>query len=50
MYIGLVAQVEDKDLSEKEKSSSEEIVLMDKNVSFGRNGSREWAEDECILG
>ena len=45
-----MAQVEDKDLSEEEKSSSEEIVLMDKKVSFGRNGLREWAEDECIFG
>ena len=44
-----MAQVEDKDLSEEEKSSSEEIVLMDKKVSFGHNGSRGWAKDKCIL-
>ena len=45
-----MAQAEDKDLSEKEKSSSEETVLRNKNVSFGHNGSREWAEDEYVLG
>ena len=45
-----MAQAEDNDLSEEEKSLSEEIVLMDKKVSFGHNGSREWTEDECILG
>ena len=45
-----MAQAEDNDLSEGEKSLSEEKVLIDKKVSFGHNGSREWAEDECILG
>ena len=50
LYIGPVAQAEDKDLSEEEKSSSEETVLMNKKVSFGHNGSREWVEDEYVLG
>ena len=45
-----MAQAEDKDLLEEEKSSSEETVLMNKKVGFGHNGSREWAKDECILG
>ena len=45
-----VAQVGDKDLSDEEKSSSEETVLMNKKVSFGHNSSREWVEDECVLG
>ena len=44
-----MAQAEDNGLSEEEKSSSEETVLMNKEVSFGHNGSREWAEDECVL-
>ena len=44
-----MAQAEDNVLSEEEKSSSEETVLMNKEVSFGHNGSREWAEDECVL-
>ena len=44
-----MAQVEDKGLSEEEKSSSKETVLMNKEVSSGHNGSREWAEDECVL-
>ena len=50
LYIGPVAQVEDKGLSEEEKSSSKKIVVMNIKVSFGHNGSREWAEDECVLG
>ena len=45
-----MAQAEDKGLSEKEKFSSEETVLMNKKVSFGHNGSRGWAKDECVLG
>ena len=45
-----MAQAEDKGLSEKEKFSSEETVLMNKKVSFGYNGSRGWAKDECVLG
>ena len=49
LYIGPVAQAEDKGLSEEEKSSSEETVLMNKEVSFGHNGSRRCAEDECVL-
>ena len=45
-----MVQAEDKGLSEKEKSSSEKTVLMNKEVSFGHNGLRGWAEDECVLG
>ena len=45
-----MAQVEDNNLSEDEKSSSEETMRMNKKVSFGHNGSREWVEDECVLG
>ena len=44
-----MAQAEDKGLSEEEKSSSKEIVFMNKEVSFGHNGSRRCAEDECVL-
>ena len=50
MYIRPVAQAEDKDLPEEEKSSLEETVLMNKKVGFGHNGSRECAEDECVVG
>ena len=50
MYIGLVAQAEDKGLSEEEKSLSKENVLVNNDVSFGHNGSRGWAEDKRILG
>ena len=45
-----MAQAKDKDLLEEEKSSSEETVLMNKKVGLGHNGSRECAEDECVLG
>ena len=50
LYIGHVAQAKDEDLSEEEKYLSEETVLVNKEVSFGHNGSRTWAEDKCILG
>ena len=50
MYIGHVAQVEDKGLSEEEKSLSEETVLVNKEVSFSHNGSRGWTKNKCILG
>ena len=50
LYIGPVAQAENKGLFEEKKSSSEEIVLVNKEVSFGHNGSRGWVEDKCILG
>ena len=50
LYIGPVAQAEDKDLYEKEKSLSEETVLMNKKINFGHNGSIEWVEDEYVLG
>ena len=49
MYIGLGAQAEDKVLSEEEKSLSKETVLVNKEVSFGHNGSRGWADDKCII-
>ena len=45
-----MAQAEDNNLSEDEKSSSEETVWMNKKVNFGHNGSREWAKDECVIG
>ena len=45
-----MVQVEDNDLSEEEKSLLEEIVLINKNVSFGHNGLRECVEDKCVLG
>ena len=50
LYLGPVTQAEDKDLSEEEKSLSKEIVLINKKVSFGHNGLRECAEDECVFG
>ena len=51
MYIWLVAQAEDEGLSEEEeKSLLEENVLLNKDVSFGHNGSRGWAKDKYILG
>ena len=50
LYLGPVVQVEDKDLSEEEKSSLEETALINKKVSFGHNGSKECAEDECVIG
>ena len=45
-----MAQVENKDLLEEEKFSSEEIALINKKVGFGHNSSRECVEDENILG
>ena len=44
-----MAQAKDKDLSEEEKSLSEENVLMNKNVGFGHNDSIEWAKNEYVL-
>ena len=44
-----MAQTEDDSLFEEEKSLLKEIVLVNKEVSFGHNGSRGWAEDKCIL-
>ena len=49
-YIELVAQAENKDLLEEEKSLSKETMLMNKKVRFGHNSSREYAEDEGVLG
>ena len=45
-----MAQAKDKRLSKEEKSSSEETMLVNKEVSFGHNSSREWVKDKCILG
>ena len=45
-----MAQAKDEGLSKEKKSLSEETVLVNKEVSFGDNGSRTWAEDKCILG
>ena len=39
LYIGLVAQAEDKDLFEEGMSLSEGTVLMNKKANFGDNGS-----------
>ena len=50
LYIWLVAQAEDKGLSGEEKSLLEENVLVNKDVSLGHNGSREWTKDKYILG
>ena len=44
-----MAQVENKDLLEEEKFSSEEIALINKKVGFGHNSSRECAEDENVI-
>ena len=43
-------QAEGKRMFEEDKSLSEEIVLVNREVSFGHNGLRGWAEDKCILG
>ena len=45
-----MAQAKNKNLTEEEKSSSEETILMNKKVGFGHNGSRECAENEGVLG
>ena len=44
-----MAQAENKDLPEEEKSSSEETVLMNKKVGFDHNSSRKCAKDEGVL-
>ena len=33
----------------RRKSLSEKTMLVNKEVSFGHNGLRGWAEDKCIL-
>jgi len=45
-----VAQAKDERVSKEDKFLSEETVLVDNEVSFGHNGLRGWAKDECILG
>jgi len=50
LYIGPVAQSEDEGLSMEEKYLSEEIVLVNREISLGHNGSKGWAEDKCIHG
>ena len=44
-----MAQTEDERLSEEDKLLKEEIVLVNKKVSFGHNGSRRWAKDKYLL-
>ena len=34
----------------QEKSLLEETMLVNKEVSFGHNGSTRWSEDKCLLG
>ena len=43
------AQAEDERTTEKDKSLSGDIVLVNRKISFGHNGLRGWAEDKCIL-
>ena len=45
-----MAQAEDNDLPEEEKSLSEETVLINRKVGFGHNSSRECAKNEIVLG
>ena len=45
-----MAQAEDKDLLEKEKPSLEGTLLKNRKVGFGHNSSREYAEDENVVG
>ena len=45
-----MAQAEDERMSEEDKFLLEEIVLVNREVSFGHNGLRGWVEDKCILG
>ena len=45
-----MAQAEDERLFEEDKSLLKVIVLVSKEVSFGHNGLRGWAEDKCIIG
>ena len=40
-----MAQAEDERLSKKDKSLSEDVMLVSKEVSFGYNGLIGWAED-----
>ena len=50
IYIfGPVVQAKDERLSKQGKSWSEETVLVNKESSFGHNGSRGWAKDKCLL-
>ena len=45
-----MAQVEDNDLPEEEKPSSEETVLKNRKVGFCHNIFKECPEDENVLG
>ena len=49
-YIRPVAQAEDKNLPEEEKSSSEKTMLINRKVGFCHNSSGECAVDENVLG
>ena len=44
-----MAQADDERLSEEDKSLSEEIMLVIKEVSFGHNDLIGWAKDKCII-
>ena len=45
-----MAQAEGERTSEEDISLSEEIVLVNREVSFGHNDLRGWVEDKCTLG
>ena len=49
MYLGPMAHAEDEELFEKDKSLAEETVLLNKEVCFGHNSLKGWAEDKCII-
>ena len=50
MYIGPVAQAEDKGLFEEKEYLLEETVLVNKEVTFVHNGSTRWVENKHLLG
>ena len=45
-----MAQAEDKDSPGEDEPSSEETLLKNRKVGFGHNSSRQYAEDENVLG
>ena len=50
LYIETMAQAEDKDSPGEDEPSSEETLLKNRKVGFGHNSSRQYAEDENVLG
>ena len=44
-----MAQAKDEGLFENEESFSKETVFVNKEGSFGHNGSTRWSEDKCLL-